>query len=224
MRTIKDTKSSKIKAYKKKVDLGIFVKDRENIIENYSEISECQRPLRCSTMQGERVSIAISEEIPTGATCEFTIQCLDDNDFMEGRKMTKEFLEEMDEMFQKKIESISEDAIEKHNYQIFIDIRKTFIDNEKNDVFSTLKTTILVIELTEKIGYEFTNIIDLIKAASKVFAVFGQIKEDKEVDFDFDVIMFYPDGNQKILNFKEEYQNFLEFKERQDGLLSDLIN
>ena len=89
MRTIKDTKSSKIKAYKKKVDLGIFVKDRENIIENYSEVSECQRPLRCSTMQGERISIAISEEIPAGATCEFTVQCLDDNDI----DLVKEWLD-----------------------------------------------------------------------------------------------------------------------------------
>lgn len=89
LRTIKDTKSSKIKAYKKKVDLGIFVKDRENIIENYNEISECQRPLRCSTMQGERISIAISEEIPAGATCEFTVQCLDDNDI----ELVKEWLD-----------------------------------------------------------------------------------------------------------------------------------
>lgn len=89
LRNISGMKSNKVKAYKKKVDLGIFIKDRKNIIENYSEITECQRPLRCSTMQGERVSIAISEEIPAGATVEFTVQCLDDNDI----DLVKEWLD-----------------------------------------------------------------------------------------------------------------------------------
>ena len=89
LRNIKGTKSSSIKAYKKKVDLGIFIKDRMNIIENITSITECQRPLRCSTMQGERVSIAISEEINSGATCDFTIQCLDDNDI----ELVKEWLD-----------------------------------------------------------------------------------------------------------------------------------
>ena len=77
---IEGTKSSKIKAYKQHVDLRIFVKDRENIINYNGDITECQRPLRCSTMQGERVSIAISEEIPAGATTEFTIRVLDEKD------------------------------------------------------------------------------------------------------------------------------------------------
>ena len=40
-------------------------------------------------MQGERVSIAISEEIPAGATVEFTVQCLDDNDI----DLVKEWLD-----------------------------------------------------------------------------------------------------------------------------------
>lgn len=91
LRSIKDTKSSKVKAYKKKVDLNIFIKDRKNIIEDYNleDITECQRPLRCSTMQGERVSIAISEEIPAGATVTFIIQCLDDGDI----PLVKEWLD-----------------------------------------------------------------------------------------------------------------------------------
>lgn len=137
--------------------------------------------------------------------------------------MTKE---KLDEMIEKKIESIREDAIENQNYQILIDVRKTFIDDEKNDVFSTLKTTILVVELTEKIGHEFGTETELIDAVNMLLAISAQVKEDKEVgfDFDYDLIMFYPDGNQKILNFKEEYKNFLEFKEKQDGLSSDLIN
>ena len=77
---LEGTLSSKIKAYKQHVDLRIFVKDRENVINFDGEITECQRPLRCSTMQGERVSIAISEMIPENATTEFTIQVLDEKD------------------------------------------------------------------------------------------------------------------------------------------------
>ena len=41
-------------------------------------IGECQRPLRAQTAQGERVSLANSEEIPAGATCEFEVLCMDD--------------------------------------------------------------------------------------------------------------------------------------------------
>lgn len=89
LKQVNGTLSSKIKAFKKKVDLTIFIKDRENFIENFEEIGECQRPLRCSTMQGERVSIAISEEIPEGATCEFTVQCLVDDDV----ELVKEWLD-----------------------------------------------------------------------------------------------------------------------------------
>ena len=69
-----------MKAYKKKVDLFIFIKDRKNIIEDYSVITECQRPLRAQTMQGERISLAISEEIAAGATCTFVVECLNDDD------------------------------------------------------------------------------------------------------------------------------------------------
>ena len=89
MSKVKGSKSSALKAYKKQIDLRIFIKDRENIIENFDEIGECQRPLRCQTMQGERVSLAISEEIPAGATCKFTIQMLCDEDI----DMVKEWLD-----------------------------------------------------------------------------------------------------------------------------------
>nr|DAT50795.1 MAG TPA: hypothetical protein [Caudoviricetes sp.] len=41
-------------------------------------MTECQRPLRAQTAQGERVSLANSEEIPAGSTCEFEITCMDD--------------------------------------------------------------------------------------------------------------------------------------------------
>lgn len=42
------------------------------------EMTECQRPLRAQTAQGERVSLANSEQIPAGSTCEFEITCMDD--------------------------------------------------------------------------------------------------------------------------------------------------
>lgn len=77
---VKGTKSSQLKAFKKHIDLRVFVDGRENVIENYDSITECQRPLRCQTMQGERVSLAISEEIPAGATVKFKIVVLCDED------------------------------------------------------------------------------------------------------------------------------------------------
>ena len=48
-----------------------------------------QRPLRASTPQGERVSLACSERIPEGASCEFNITCLVDDDM----EMVKEWLD-----------------------------------------------------------------------------------------------------------------------------------
>ena len=41
------------------------------------EISTCQRPLRAQTAQGERVALAMSEEVPAGATMDITIKVLD---------------------------------------------------------------------------------------------------------------------------------------------------
>lgn len=78
LRKVKGTKSEKIKAYKKEIDKLIFPAPRTIPILFDGEIGECQRPLRAQTAQGERVSLAISEEIPAGATCEFSILCLSD--------------------------------------------------------------------------------------------------------------------------------------------------
>lgn len=70
------TLSNKTKAYKKIIDGLIFVKERKIPIITSGDITTCQRPQRCSTPQGERVSLAASEAIPEGSTCEFTILCL----------------------------------------------------------------------------------------------------------------------------------------------------
>lgn len=73
------TESSKIKAFKKEIDGLIFVEPRQ-IPFNYSgEIGECQRPLRASTAQGERIALAHSETIPVGSSIEFSIIMLSDS-------------------------------------------------------------------------------------------------------------------------------------------------
>lgn len=75
--------SSGVKAYKKKIDLGVFVfpdvddiTGREIVIHTDKPIGDCQRPLRAQTPQGERVAISDSESIAKGAWIEFYITSL----------------------------------------------------------------------------------------------------------------------------------------------------
>ncbi len=79
LRKVKGTKSEKIKAFKKEIDRLIFPEPRCIPIRFEGEVGECQRPLRAQTAQGERVSLAISEQVPAGATVEFTVVCLSDD-------------------------------------------------------------------------------------------------------------------------------------------------
>ncbi|MDR0915894.1 MAG: hypothetical protein LBN02_01740 [Oscillospiraceae bacterium] len=78
LRKVTGSESSKITAYKKVIDGLIFVTPRQIPIQFVGNIGVCQRPLRAQTAQGERIALAISEEIPAGATLEFTIKCLSD--------------------------------------------------------------------------------------------------------------------------------------------------
>lgn len=98
LRAVDDTESSKLKAYKKTIDGRIFVygeksetnkTGRKIRINNAFPMGLKQRPLRASTPQGERTSLACSEEIPEGATCEFTIMMLNDKD----EKLVREWLD-----------------------------------------------------------------------------------------------------------------------------------
>lgn len=74
------TESSKIKAFKKQIDGLVFVEPRMIKLEDWSgEIGVCQRALRAQTMQGERVALASSEELPVGTTAEFRILLLDES-------------------------------------------------------------------------------------------------------------------------------------------------
>ena len=81
MRKVKGSECSKIKAFKKEIDGLIFPQPRKIKISipEGKEISLCQRPLRAQTLQGERVALASSEEIPEGATCDFSITILKDD-------------------------------------------------------------------------------------------------------------------------------------------------
>ena len=74
----KVNESSKMTAFKKVIDGLIFPQPRQIPIIFDGEIGYCQRPLRAQTMQGERVSLAMSEEIPAGAHIEFDVLCLAD--------------------------------------------------------------------------------------------------------------------------------------------------
>lgn len=69
--------SGKLTAFKKVIDGMIFPAPRRIPVEFEGDVQLCQRPLRAMTMQGERVALAISEEIPAGATLTFTVTCLD---------------------------------------------------------------------------------------------------------------------------------------------------
>ena len=63
LRKIKESKSSGIRAYKK---------------ETKEPIESCQRPLRAQTAQGDKNSLANSEEIAAGAVMEFSIIVMSD--------------------------------------------------------------------------------------------------------------------------------------------------
>ena len=81
MKAISGTKSSKIKAHKKKIDNTVFVEPREIPLDLHGmKMANCQRPLRASTAQGERIALANSEVCPEGTSCEFEVLCMVDED------------------------------------------------------------------------------------------------------------------------------------------------
>lgn len=74
LRNVSDMECAKLKSYKKKVDGLLFVKERKIPIHLAGDMGDCQRPLRASGPQGERVALAHSETVPAGSWCEFTIE------------------------------------------------------------------------------------------------------------------------------------------------------
>ena len=78
LKKVDGTESAKVKAFKKEIDGLYFPSPRKILFENY-EMDFCQRPLRAQTMKGERVTLAMSEQIKAGATITFTIKYLQDD-------------------------------------------------------------------------------------------------------------------------------------------------
>ena len=78
LRKVKGTKSSGVKAFKKEIDGLVFPNPRQIVFQN-AKLGVCQRPLRASTAQGERVALAMSEEIAAGAYIVCEITCLIDD-------------------------------------------------------------------------------------------------------------------------------------------------
>ena len=81
LRRADKTKSAKLKAYKKEIDGLIFVKPRKIplVLPEGGTIGECQRPLRASTAQGERIALAHSETVPAGTKQAFDVVLLRDD-------------------------------------------------------------------------------------------------------------------------------------------------
>lgn len=81
MREVPDSHSSKLKAYKTKIDNLVFIDERRIRFRSPDggeiEVGSLQRPLRAQTAQGERIALANSESVPAGTEIEFTIKCLD---------------------------------------------------------------------------------------------------------------------------------------------------
>ena len=79
LRRVSNMAAAKVTAYKKAVDGLIFVVERKVPIHLAGEMGDCQRPLRASGPQGDRVALAHSETIPAGSWIEFTFEIWQDS-------------------------------------------------------------------------------------------------------------------------------------------------
>lgn len=82
LRRISDTRSAKVKNYKKYIDGLFFVFPRKISFENSTidDVTHNQRSLRAQTPQGERVALAKSEDVPGGSELNFKVRCFVDSD------------------------------------------------------------------------------------------------------------------------------------------------
>ncbi|MCL1929877.1 hypothetical protein FWF93_01960 [Candidatus Saccharibacteria bacterium] len=79
LRRIPESLSKDLTAYKKVIDLNIFVEPDyiPIVLPEGSKVGMRQRPLRAETAQGPRVALACSESIPPGSTVEFEVELLE---------------------------------------------------------------------------------------------------------------------------------------------------
>lgn len=76
LRKVPGTKSGKVKAYKKEIDGLLFVAPRMIPLNLSGDMGVCERPLRASTAQGERIALSSSETAPAGTYIDIEINCL----------------------------------------------------------------------------------------------------------------------------------------------------
>jgi hypothetical protein len=85
LRRVPNSKSSKIKAYKKEIDGLLFVFPRQIPLNLSAPLGACERPLRAQTAMGERIALSNSETAPAGTYIDIEIGCLT-KDMMELAK------------------------------------------------------------------------------------------------------------------------------------------
>lgn len=78
MRENSDAKSAKLTSYKTKIDNCVMITPVKILYQGVTadDLSICERPLRAQTPQGERIALAASEQLPSGAYLEFEIHDL----------------------------------------------------------------------------------------------------------------------------------------------------
>lgn len=78
LRRVPGTASNKVKSYKKMIDGLVFVTPRQIpiIFPEGEEMQTLDRPLRCVTPRGERVTIIRSDMTPIGSTITFNLMLL----------------------------------------------------------------------------------------------------------------------------------------------------
>lgn len=91
LRMIAGTESKGLTSYKKKIDGLLFVYPRRIPLILAGPITLNQRPLRAETMQGPRVTLACSEQVPAGTTMRFELVSLADSIMTED--LIREWLE-----------------------------------------------------------------------------------------------------------------------------------
>lgn len=68
-----DSLSSKLTAYKKKINMTVFIAERRIPIVLSEDLLDIQRPLRAQTPRGERVALARSDAAPEGSRLTFHV-------------------------------------------------------------------------------------------------------------------------------------------------------
>ncbi len=78
LRRASDTRSSKLKAYRKVIDGLVFITPRQIklVLPDGEKLGMLERPLRAQTAQGERVTLARSDTCPPGTQITFTVTVL----------------------------------------------------------------------------------------------------------------------------------------------------